>query len=166
VVDAGPDHGAAQGRRRTLPSGRPGFSRPGKRENRGVFPKRNVGLVPFGFTRASAERTALHLVDYTESEIYAAWYWTVNPRLRDLDHPAHKRPVPDGIAVWTSRRVLLIELEFTWGTHWITEARVVHEFPTGEPLPVSVTSGTDYDCATIHGELYWFVHGRAPSQFD
>jgi hypothetical protein len=126
---------------------------------------RNVGLVPFGFTRASADRIALRLMDDSESFVYAAWFWGQHPSLRDAGGPARKRPVPDGITVWTSRRVLLIALRFTWGTYWIAEARVVHAYPTGEPLPEPVTSGTGYDAVTIHGEIYWFAHGCVPSEF-
>jgi hypothetical protein len=127
--------------------------------------KRNVGLVPFGFTRACADRIATHLIDDFEAEVYAAWYWHVDPNLRDERNP-YKGPLPDGIAVWTSRRLLLISLRFGLGSFWITDAAVEHEYPTGEPLPVLVTSGRPYDVAMIHGVPLWFAHGCVPAGFS
>src|SRR4029453_9517724 len=87
-----------------------------------MFPKRNVGLVPFGFTRACADRIATRLIDTAEVVVYAAWYWWLKPIDRDNGRPAYRGPAPDGIAVWTSRRVLLIALRFTWGRYWIAAA--------------------------------------------
>jgi hypothetical protein len=131
---------------------------------RGVWPKRNVGLVPFGFTRASADGIAARLIDANESEVYAAWFWRIAPIDRGKG-PAAVRPVPDGIAVWTSRRVLLIGLRFTWRAYWIAEADVVRTYPSGEALPVLVNSGRGFDSATIHGEALWFTHDCVPSGF-
>ena len=126
--------------------------------------RRNVGLVPFGFTRACADGVAARLIDANETVVYAAWYWRHKPTGRD-NGPAYRGPAPDGIAVWTSRRVLLIALRFTWAAYWIAEADVVREYPTGEALPVLVTSGRPYDSATIHGETLWFMHDCVPSGF-
>jgi hypothetical protein len=130
----------------------------------GMWPKRNVGLVAFGFTRASADRIAARLIDTDEVVVYAAWYWCLEPIDGDKG-PAYKGPTPDGIAVWTSRGVLLIAVRFTWGMYWIAEAHVVRRYPAGEALPVLVTAGGTYDSATIHGETFWFGHGCVPSGF-
>jgi hypothetical protein len=129
-----------------------------------MFPKWNVGLV-LGFTPTRAERIADRLTDDSEAAVYAAWYWHVDPLLHDKRNP-HKGPPPDGIAVWTSRRVLLISLRFAWGDYWIAEANVEHEYPIGEQLPVLVSSGLSYDAAMIHGEPLWFAHDCVPSHFD
>jgi hypothetical protein len=129
-----------------------------------MAPKRNVGLVPFGFTRACADRIADHLIDDSESEVYAAWYWHADPMLRDERNP-YKGPPPDGIAVWTSRRVLLVSLRFALGDYWIADADLEHEYPTGEPLPELVTSGPSYDAAMVHGVPLWFAHDCVPSGF-
>jgi hypothetical protein len=133
-----------------------------------MFPRRNVGLVPFGFTRASAVRVAAHLIDDSEDEVYAAWYWQVDPIVRVVrdDIPVHKGPLPDGIAVWTSRRVLLIALRFTGGGYWIADADLERVYPTGEPLPELLSSGPHYDAAEMHGETLWFAHDCVPSHFD
>jgi hypothetical protein len=131
-----------------------------------MFPTRNVGLVPFGFTRAWADRIGARLIDSTESALYAAWYWRFDPSNRDDRGPVSRGPVPDGIAVWTSRRVLLIALRFAWAKFRIAEAEVVGTYPTGVALPVLVSSGSFYDSATIHGETFWFVHDCVPSGFS
>ena len=130
-----------------------------------MFPKRNVGLVPFAFTRAGAGRIAARLIAPADTMLHAAWYWWRKPIDGVNERPAYTRPAPDGIAVWTSRGVLVIALRFTWGKHWIADAYVVRRYPSGEALPVLVTSEGPYDSATIHGETLWFAHGCVPSGF-
>ena len=127
------------------------------------MPKQNVGFIPFGFTRSSAVRIAVPLVETTESVVYAAWFWRFKPS--DNGQPAEKGPAPHGMAVWTSRRSLLIALRVTWAKYWIAEARLVRAFPSGEPLPVLETVGTCYDSAAFHGKVLWFAHDCVPSAF-
>jgi hypothetical protein len=129
-----------------------------------MFPMRNVGVVPFGFTPASADRIALRLTEAKEAVDYATWYWWPEPIEHD-DRPASKGPAPSGIVLWTSRGVLVVALRFTWGMYWIAEAHVVRRYAAGEPLPVLVTSGPSYDSATIHGEPFWFAHDTVPPGF-
>jgi len=126
-----------------------------------MFPKRNVGLVLFGFTPASADRTALRLAEANEAVEYAAWYWWPEPIERD-DRLVLKGPPPSGIILWTSRGVLVVALRFTWGTYWIAEAYVVRRYAAGEALPVLLTSGYAYDSATVHREAFWFAHNTVP----
>jgi len=133
---------------------------------RALLPKRNVGFIPFGFTRASAARIAHLLIETSESLVHAAWFW----RFKPVDHvngqPAEKGPAPHGIVVWTSRRVLLIALRVTWGKYWIAAAHLVRAFPSGEPLPRLATVGRTYDSAAVHGKILWFAHDCVPSTFS